>query len=350
MVDFLIVGQGIAGSVLALQLLKHNQRILVINNKDNNIASSVAAGIYNPITGRGMVKTWLADALFPYLVAFYREASQTLGAQFLYPMPIFRPFLTHQERTEWLFKTKQDNYSHFVESVVGRTFHQENVVLPYGGIVLSQAGYLDVERFLEATRAYLKAQHAYLEADFVHDQLYFGKYVQYRNIATRQVIFCEGPQARHNPFFSKLPFKLVKGELLITSVPQPLDVIYNRRIFVLPQVDHKTVIGATYDRQDTSLAPTVKARKILEQQLGSTFNLHYAVRDQQVGIRPATFDRRPFLGLHPQYPQLAIFNGLGTKGVSLAPYFAKVLVEHLLLQKELPREVQLGRVGFDKIV
>ena len=131
---------------------------------------------------------------------------------------------------------------------------------------------------------------------------------------------------------------------------QPLDVIYNRRIFVLPQTAHEAIVGATYNWQDTSLSPTAHARKILEEKLCSTFNLSYAVYDQQVGIRPATFDRRPFIGIHPQYPQLAIFNGLGTKGVSLAPYFAKIFVEHLLLQKELPQEIQLSRVGFGKNV
>jgi len=162
----------------------------------------------------------------------------------------------------------------------------------------------------------------------------------------RRVIFCEGPQVEQNPFFRTLPFRPVKGELLRVSVHQPLDVIYNRRIFILPQAAHEAIIGATYEWQDTSLAPTIKARNILEERLGSIFRLSYTIRDQPVGIRPATFDRRPFIGLHPQYPQLAIFNGLGAKGVSLAPYLAKVFVEHLLLKKELPREVQLSRVSF----
>ena len=153
MVDFLIVGQGIAGSVLALQLLKHGQQILVINNRKKNIASSVAAGIYNPITGKEMIKTWLAEALFPYLAAFYREAAQILGAQFLHPMPIFRPFLTCQERTKWLNTVKKEDHTFFIKKVVASTFHQENMVSSYGGIVLNQSGYLDVKSFLEATRA-----------------------------------------------------------------------------------------------------------------------------------------------------------------------------------------------------
>ncbi|MHA7878020.1 MAG: NAD(P)/FAD-dependent oxidoreductase [Bacteroidota bacterium] len=350
MVDFLIVGQGIAGSVLALQLLKHNQRILVINNRKRNIASNIAAGICNPITGRGMVRTWLAEALFPYLNTFYREASQILGTQFWHPIPIFRPFLTYQERTEWLQKANQDYYAPFVKSVVGKTFHQEHIVRSYGGIVLNQSGYLDVQKFLKATRHYLSTRNAYTEADFFYDHVRFGEYIQYQNIAARQIIFCEGPQAEHNPFFCALPFRLVKGELIRISGHQPLEVIYNRHIFVLPKAAHETVVGATYDWQDVSLAPTAKAREILEKKLCSTFNLSYNIYDQQAGIRPATFDRRPFIGVHPQFPQLAIFNGLGTKGVSLAPYFTKIFVEHLLLQRTLPRAVQLDRVGFGKSV
>jgi glycine oxidase len=350
MVDFLIVGQGIAGSVLALQLLKHGQRILVINNRKTNIASSVAAGIYNPITGRAMVKTWLAEALFPYLTRFYQEATQTLGAKFLHPMPIFRPFLTAQERTVWLKKTMQENGTDFVEKVAETTFHQENSVYQYGGIVLNQSGYLDVKNFLKATRAYLEAQCAYVEADFFYDHMRLGNHVSYQNIEARQVIFCEGPQAKKNPFFSTLPFRLVKGELILVALHQPLEVIYNRQIFVLPQTDNQAVVGATYDWQDTSLKPTERAREILEKKLRDTFNFSYTVRDQRAGMRPATFDRRPFIGLHPRYPQVGIFNGLGSKGVSLAPYFAKIFVEYLLLQKELPLEVQLNRIGFCKSI
>ncbi|MFM2428779.1 MAG: hypothetical protein RL012_663 [Bacteroidota bacterium] len=345
MVDFLIVGQGIAGSVLALQLLKHGKSILVINNRKNNISSSVAAGIYNPITGRAMVKTWLAEALFPYLTRFYQEAAQTLGAQFLHPMPIFRPFLTAQERAEWLKRNVQENCTNFVEKVAETTFHQENMVYQYGGIVLNQSGYLDVKSFLEATRTYLEAQDSYVESDFFYDRIRLDNHVSYQSIEARQVIFCEGPHAKKNPFFSVLPFRLVKGELILVSLHQPIKVIYNRQVFVLPQTGNQAVVGATYDWQDVSLRPTEKARRILEEKLRTTFSLAYTVRKQRVGIRPATFDRRPLIGLHPRYPQVGIFNGLGTKGVSLAPYFAKIFVEHLLLQKALPLEVQLSRVG-----
>jgi glycine oxidase len=348
MVDFLIVGQGIAGSVLALQLLKHGKRVLVINNKKINSASNAAAGIYNPITGKAMVKTWLADTFFPYCTSFYQKTSQMLGVEFLHPMPIFRPFLTVQERSQWMVRAVEGSYATFVDKVVGSAYHQENMVYPYGGIILKQSGYVDVKSFLKATRAHLKAQSAYIEADFFYDHIHLGNHVAYQNIEARQVIFCEGPQAKNNPFFSLLPFRLVKGELLLVTLQQPLEVIYNRRIFVLPQAENRALVGATYDWHDLSLIPTEKARQLLEENLRSTFKFAYTISEQRIGIRPATFDRRPFIGLHPRYPQLGIFNGLGTKGVSLAPYLAKRFVEHLLLQQELPLEVQLSRCRFDK--
>ena len=122
-------------------------------------------------------------------------------------------------------------------------------------------------------------------------------------------------------------------------------MIYNRGVFVLPQAGNKAIVGATYDREDLSWTPTEKARQVLQARLQRMFKLSYTVQEQWVGIRPATFDRRPLIGLHPQYPQLGIFNGLGTKGVSLAPYLAETFVEHLLSRKPLPPAVRLSRVG-----
>lgn len=346
MVDFIIVGQGIAGSVLVLQLLKHGKRVLVINNTKTNIASSAAAGIYNPITGRGMVKTWLADALFPYLTDFYQEAAQTLGMQFLYPMPIFRPFVTAQEHVTWLTRSTKTGYTDFIAKVASAPYHRDNIVHPYGGIVLKQSGYLDVKSFLKATKAYLQDRNAYIEADFVYDHVRLGTHVSYQDVSACQVIFCEGPQAMHNPFFSTLPLRLVKGEVLLVALQQSCEMIYNRQVFVLPKADNHAVVGATYDWQDLSLTSTAKAKQTLEGKLRNTLRLAYTVRDQWAGIRPATFDRRPLIGLHPRYPQVGIFNGLGAKGVSLAPFFAKKFVEHLLLDCTLPREVQLSRTAF----
>ncbi|MEM9417296.1 MAG: FAD-dependent oxidoreductase [Bacteroidota bacterium] len=340
MVDFIIVGQGLAGSVLALQLLKQGQRVLVIGNSQAPSASDVAAGLYNPMTGRHMVKTWLADTLFPYLTQFYQAAERTLGTSFLYPMPIFRPFVTPQERTMW--KKKAGDYTDFIAAVAPSPPYS---AYQYDGLVLQQAGYLDTRCFVQATRAYLDQQGAYREGAFVYDQLQLGEQVHYQGLTAQQIIFCEGAQALHNPFFKTLPFRLVKGELLSVALPQSLAMIYNRGVFVRPQPGRQALVGATYDKEDLSWNPTEKARQALEARLRQSFRLPYTVQDQWAGIRPATFDHRPLIGLHPQYPQIGIFNGLGSKGVSLAPYWAHIFVQHLLSHQALPPAVQLTRAG-----
>ena len=312
MLDFLIVGQGIAGSVLALQLQKRGKRVMVINNRKTNIASSAAAGIYNPVTGRHMIKSWLADDLFPYLISFYQEATRTLGGNFLHPMPIVRPFLTAHERAVWLENYEKRAYTPFIENIEAACDNPENIYSKHGGLVLKQAGYVDVQAFLNATRDHLRALDAYLEADFRYDQVRLGKYVTYKHLRATYLIFCEGPQAKQNPFFRTLPFRLVKGELLVGTLCRPLKRIYNRGVFLVPRTTH-ALVGATYDWKDHSLSPTENARELLEARLHRTFNVCYTPQEQRVGIRPATFDRRPFIGLHSRHPQVGIFNGLGTK-------------------------------------
>ena len=338
MIDYLIVGQGIAGSVLALQLLKRGQRILVIGNSQAPSASGVAAGLFNPITGRQMVKTWLADDIFPYLHTFYPAAERTLGAQFMHAMPILRPFVNAAEQIVWKRKAMEEP-----DFIAGIAPSPPYSAYQHEGLVLKQTGYVDTRRFLRATRTYLASLGAYLEADFVYEKLHLGEQVHYEGLNARRIIFCEGAQALQNPFFNTLPLRLVKGELLQISLSQPLAEIYNRGVFVIPQSASQALVGATYDRQDTSWSPTEKARQVLEERLRRSFRLPYTVKNHWAGIRPATFDRRPFIGLHARYPQVGIFNGLGSKGVSLAPYWSQVFVDHLLMHEPLPAVVQLNR-------
>jgi glycine/D-amino acid oxidase-like deaminating enzyme len=342
--DYLIVGQGIAGSVLAWQLLKAGKRVVIINNRHINQSSQVAAGIYNPITGRNLVKTWLADQLFPTLAHFYEEVATILSANILYPMPMFRPFLNKQESIIWEKKALEDSYKPFWKETAMN--YQGNYIFnQYGGFIINQAGYVDVPCFLAATRDYLQSKDYYIEADFDYEKLQlFEDSVNYQGIRAGKIIFCEGPQVTLNPFFNYLSFRLAKGELLRIQLFQPIDIIYNRRVFVLPRAEGQAFVGASYEWDDLTLKPTERAKQELEYKLKMLIRLPYTVLGQQVGIRPATLDRRPYIGLHPQHPQVGIFNGLGSKGVSLAPYLANEFVSHLLFGKELPAEVQLNRV------
>lgn len=342
MVDYLIVGQGLAGSILAWKLLEAGKRVLVINNSAINQASHVAAGVYNPITGRNLVKTWLADQLFPALIAFYTQVEAALSIKILYPTTILRPFISNQERIAYHTKMQTEDDNHLYIGF-DRSHEKDIMIAPYGGLAIQQAGYIDVPIFLHAIRAHLQALGSYIEADFHYEEVGLATDVSYQGIRGKKLIFCEGPQAANNPFFNHLPFKLVKGEVLTVQLPHAIHHIYARNAFIVPQQHGQAFIGTTYDWDHLDTLPTDLAKQEIENKVRKFFLMPYQVISQQAGIRPATFDRRPFIGFHPIYPQMAILNGLGSKGVSLAPYLVGEFVQHLLYGKALPVEVQLDR-------
>ncbi len=343
MFDFLIVGQGLAGSVLAYTLLKRGCRVMVLNTETKPAASAVAAGLYNPVTGRKMVKTWMADTLFPFLEEFYAQVAQDTHVQALHAMPIYRPFASIEEQNDWMGKTSNNALDFFVQQIAGECLYDDDIYNPYGGLALQHCGYLDTIAFLSSIRQLFIRQQCYCEENFDYKKLEIeDTRVQYGDYCAKFIIFCEGPGAVQNPYFNWLPFSLVKGEIIIIEPDRPVERIYNRGVFVIP-VEKYCKVGSTYEHHHLNLEPTAAAREQLCEKLNILLKIPYKVVSQLAGIRPATQDRKPFLGMHPRLKPLVIFNGLGTKGVSLAPYFAHELVEFLCRGQELSAEVDISR-------
>jgi glycine/D-amino acid oxidase-like deaminating enzyme len=345
MVDYLIIGQGLAGSVVAWKLLKAGKSIFVINNTLANQASQVAAGQYNPVSGRNLAVSWLAEQIFPVMESFYQEIENNFSIKLLYAYPLFRPFLCQEDRARYLADRGISKGAAYIE-LLDPTCTLADFWNPYGGLIIRQAGYVDLPCFLASIRSYLQKLGCYQEHQFIYEKLKLNKYnVKYQAIEARSIIFCDGVQVRQNPFFSFLPFSLVKGELLTIALEKSLDKIYNRSIYIVPNLGQHAIVGSTYDWEDLSIQPTSQAREKLEKALKERFKIPYHLVCQKAGIRPATFDRRPFIGIHPNYPQMSIFNGLGTKGVSLCPYLADRFVTYLLGELDLPNEVKIGRLA-----
>lgn len=321
--DFFIIGQGLAGTTLAWHLLESGADVQIIDQAKKYTSSWAAAGLYNPVTGRKMKKTWEADQLFPYLLSFYRKIEQKTNSSFLHAKPIYRPFISVEEQNDWMAQANNKTYTPFVERVASQSMFSQAVYDPYGGLLLKQCGYLAVADYLDASRSYFQEKGIYQQLHFEYDQLNLHhETAVLLGTKARHIIFCDGPDATNNPYFRWLPFSPVKGELLLIRPEYPHDVVFNRGIFVLPTGDISKV-GATYDHQDLSYRPTESGRQYLEEKLRKLCKFRYQVVDQKAGVRPATRDRKPFVGIHPVHKPLAVFNGLGTKGVSLAPYFAK---------------------------
>lgn len=341
-VDYMIIGQGLAGSAVALQLLKLRKRILVIDQPGHNTSSRIAAGLFNPITGRKMLKTWMADKLFPYLHRHYLGVEALTGTRFYYPLPLYRPFLSIEEQNEWMAKSAEEEYIPFIERVSAHPAHS-GVNDLYGGLLLKQCGYLDTTRYLSSVRNLIERGGIFLEDHAAGNELHVhSDGVEYKNYAADRVIFCNGIQ--RNGLFDWLPIRPLKGETIKIKTFLGKELIINRGVYMVPLTQEgEWRVGATYNFKDETQSATENGRLELVAKLNELIHKPYEILGQEWGFRPTTPDRRPILGQHPELRSAFTFNGMGTKGVSLAPFFSEILVHSIENGVPLNKEVGIER-------
>ncbi len=344
--DFLIVGQGVAGSVLAWTLDQRGCTVLLADDPALPSASGVAAGIVNPLTGRKLVHTWKASELFPFLHRFYRSIEQQLGVEFFHPKTIYRPFRSVAEQTDYLALASDPDVQQYVSKSVDNEQYEPFIKNPYGGLEVSQSGWVDLTEFVRLIKGYFVRKNQYYEGRVGDSDLKISENaVEWKDIEIGKVIFCDGVLARENPLFDWLPYNPVKGQIL-TAVIEKYSIknVVNQGVFILPVRPGLVRIGATYSWHDLDWQTTDDGRAFLEAKVAAVLNVPYEVVAQQAGIRPSTKDRRPFIGIHPAHPAVGIFGGMGTKGVSLAPYLAEQFARHLLDGEDLEPEANISRV------
>lgn len=344
MIDYLIVGHGLAGAVLSQELLKANKTVMVLNSNTIDSASMVAAGIYNPITGRKMVKTWNADNIFPIIEPFYSDLEQRLNSKFLHKIGVYRPFLTVEEQNEWQGKAATKEYAPYIEEIFTSSRKIYNLHDQHGGLLLKNAGYVDTKLLINSNKKFLTDRGNYQETMF-KEHLLEKEYdfFRYEGVKFKKLIFCNGFNQIDNTWFDWLPFRPVKGEILKVAVSKKIDTILNRGLFILPIDERHCRIGATYNWKNLNNKPSQEGENEIKVKLKKLYKESYQIVGANAGVRPATKDRRPFIGLHPKNSQIGIFNGFGSKGVSLIPFYAKRFVDYLENGIELDAEVDVYR-------
>jgi glycine/D-amino acid oxidase-like deaminating enzyme len=351
---YTIVGQGLAGSLLAYILIQEGQKVQIYDSPDIPPSSKIAAGIYNPVTGKRLVKTWLADKLFPFLEEFYPQLETELKAKFFHPVPIFHPF--PDAATQKFFKSDHvaDDFSDFATAEFENIHRKEIVNSTLGGIAIRHTGWVNLKVMLSAFREYFLERGVLTESTSPPSPLSSMRggevgrltppLLKERGLEGEVVIYCQGFESTKNPYFNYLPFNPVKGEILDIKIPEfDIQEIINQGVFVIPLGDNKYRLGATYTWDELDNIPTETGKNSLIEKYQKLMKPSMEIFSHQAGVRPATKDRRPFIGMHPEFENIGIFNGLGSKGVSLAPYFAKQFVDFLVYQKELHPEVNINR-------
>ena len=345
----LIIGQGISGTFLSWYLRKQGVDFLVVDNNYVNAPSRVAAGVINPVTGRRLVTVWMAEQLFPFAWQAYNEIGDELGITVISQKNILDLFPNPFMRESFLKKIEEgDQYVSLYEEHdrLGEYFNYE-----FGCGEIKPVYTAHIDSLLPAWRKELARTKNLLEENFDLTQLDIsGNSVRYKDITADKIIFCDGPGCADNPYFNKLPFAANKGEALVVEIPGlPNTHVYKKSMLLVPlqQKDHFW-IGSSYAWDFENADPSAEFRESTLAILKNWLRVSHKLVEHRSGLRPATLERRPFAGLHPVHTQVGILNGMGTKGCSLAPFFAKQLADHLLHDTPIAKDADVRR--FTKIL
>jgi glycine/D-amino acid oxidase-like deaminating enzyme len=324
-VDVLVVGQGICGTFLSRELDRAGLSYIVIDEERPDSASRAAAGLINPVTGRRFVKTWMIDELLPFLREAYDES-------LLRPVQVVDFFPTAQMRLAFVKRCEEGG--EYVRLAQTQEEHEWDALFRYGlGYGVIEPCYLvDMRALLAGARGELNGRGVLRGECFEPAELAVrDSGVQYQDIEARWVIFCDGVAGAREGFFSRLPFAPNKGEALIIEAPElgVGEFVFKRGISLAPWSQGLFWAGSSYEWSFDDPGPTSAFREKTEAILKDWLRVPFRTVEHVASLRPATLERRPFVGLHPVHPVVGILNGMGTKGCSLAPWFARELARLL---------------------
>ncbi len=341
--DYIIVGQGIAGTLLSWFLMKKGKTFLVIDNNHDQSASKVAAGIINPITGRKYVKSWRIEDLLPFAKTTYFDIAKFLKTDLVHEKLIFRGLYSIKDENTWEAR-KSEAFSgmYIVENPDISEFEDKiRDIYKYG--VIKNGIQVQLPKLIKKYREYLIKNALILNEKLDYDKIDIKEdVVKYKNLECSKLLFAEGYQSEFNPYFKYLPYAPAKGDVLIVKIKgNPFENLLRNKIFIAPMEDDLYWVGSKYQWEFEDDAPDKEKGRELKDMLDKMLNVPYEIVDHIAGIRPCVDKRRPLLGPHPDHPNLYIFNGLGTKGTSLGPYWASHLVDHLTYGLNIDEDVAI---------
>lgn len=348
--ETLIVGQGLCGTWLSWWMRRNNHHFIVIDEGKTISSSRIASGVINPVTGRVLAPTWMVDTLIPFALEAYTSIGNELGISVIQQTRILHSFPTQQMREA--FEKKLPKLPDYLHEVNDFNYWDQYMQSPYGLGGIAPALLIDLNLLLNSWQKVLKQSNRLLEESFnANDLELTDTYIRYKDITAERIIFCDGIHGMSLPWFNRLPFSPNKGEALLLEIKGlPADHIYKKGISLVPypHVGEKQNAsyfwaGSTYENRFEHDQPTEAFRQRTEDQVRNWLKLPFKTLHHWAAIRPATVERRPFVGMHPHIPRIGLLNGMGTKGCSLAPYFGKQLTEHIINGSNITPEASLSR-------
>lgn len=332
----LIIGGGLAGITVAEELIARGIAFDLLCDRTQNSSTGIATGMFNPVVFRRLNLSWMVDELLPEMHGFFKGLEARLNISLKHPITFEKRIPSEDYASLWGKRIREEEqHPHYMAPIKDG----------YGPV--KQAGMVDCSLLQDAYLADLETKDQLIDArlDYHELQLREDQSVHYHGKQYDLIIFCEGPFAVENPFFNWLPFNLCQGEWIIIKTEEELTgKVINNVTNLIPLGDKRYKLSSTYSWKTLDGKPHKEEADALIENFHQLYpDVAFRIVDHRAALRPTVADRRPYLGRHPEHPQLAIFNGLGSKGVMLAPYFSKHLVDHLIDEKALLAAVDIQR-------
>jgi len=340
MLDFIIVGGGISGICAAFELKKKNKKFIIFNDSQLTGASKIAAGIYNPLLPKHIKIAYNAGVIYPNINQFYTQLENFVKIKFHFHTPIYYIFSSMAEQNNWAIALQNEKFKPF-GNIENKPLKDINC--PYGYLKINFSGRVDTKLLTESVHKKLQLEQMLLDEHFEIEQLIYHKdFIEYKTIKAKNILFCQGCFATH-----KLKLKPAKGEILTLS---PIEENYNydcipqQGVFLAPTNNNNFKTGSTFEWQNIDNKPTEKGKTEILDKLKQWHLGRFEIIDHEAGIRPSSYDRRPLVGKIPNTTNAYILNGMGSKGIALAPYYAAMLVNSIYNNWNIDSEVNAARV------
>lgn len=341
--DVLVVGFGLSGIAVVNHFENLGRKIYVVDAASNK-ASIVAAGLYNPVILKRFTMAWNAHEQLLYANSFYANLEEQLGSNINRSLSVYRKFNDIEEQNNWIVKSGSPILENYLDSdLKSNVFNGINAPFGYGS--MKNTGRIEVEKLIDMYSKKLQADNSFVQNNFNYNNLVLHHdCVQYGDLRFKKVVFCEGYGLKNNPFFNYLPLIGSKGcYMVIKAATLKLNVALKAHFFLLPLGNDLYKFGATYEHSFKGVDHDTKAKRFLVAEFQKMASVPYEIVEFQIATRPTVVDRRPLVGQHPEHKRLFVFNGMGTRGILIAPTLAKQFADMVENDKPLPVDVDVKR-------
>ena len=341
--DYIVVGSGLAGVLFCEQLRQHKKSFVMISDRSQQ-ASIVSSGLYNPVVLKRFTLAWDAASQLELALSSYESLETLLRVKLDESIPVRRLFKSIEEQNNWFQACDQPQLEPFLSPfLVSNT--NSIIEAPFGFGEVKSTGRIDTVLLLSEYQKFLSQSNSFIAERFDYNLLSIdSKTISYRSLSSKNLVFAEGYGLKKNPYFKYLPLQGTKGELLRINAPKlKLNYILKSSVFIIPLGADEYLVGSTYNWTDKTNTPTPKGATELIGKLEQIISCEFRVVEHHAGVRPTVIDRRPIVGQHPDFSNIYVLNGLGTRGVMIAPKVSRALFDFIVDNNPLPKEIDIKR-------